>query len=1034
MTTRKYGLLGLMLGMTALAACDGKTDPADIIVNPPPTTRDTIYTLNLVPEVLNLTTGSAGTLVAVVTATFGSPSQAVTCTASNTLVTVAAAANGCTVTAGATAGTSVVRATSTVAPGASDASTVVISPASTTQPVTISIASVTQGGTNNPVNPLNTSGIVDVTLNVDIPTGRTDVNRVEVLIDNREACRQTLTATGDISVDAAELVQIICSINTAAFDSITGVPTNVNGSRTIRGRVVLNNGTEAATATTTLILNNPSFVIARTTWNTPGTTTAKVPQCTTAGTEPRSIGGPGSLWCGGDLRVSLLPVIFGAPATDNLQSATVSFSTSGVGANGTARCDSAAGQNSGMVAPEDGAAGTLEDGSARTTVVAAGFPAVNTDQNGNGFLDFPGCGPITVTKTANAANSWTVDFLTATDPDDATSGIQDVEDMAMLMVTSVSVGGQVGPACVYLNRMDVANNPLNSCGVVGGTSPANVAYSANALRVDNNAPRVIEFDVNPATCTSTTCYFNGAFSFSARTGFFQSRDYGSDTQTAAFQAGTSSTTLGTVTTGNDLPETVTSNDLIVRATVTDAVGNSRSVYPDDSGVSTVVATSSGDAQPFGIDKTRPQFVTVSTPPNTGANDGTNYTFTYIDSGVGPSGFGTTPVYVRVQRTNVGGSVSCHNPGTGAQNGGGSNGCSTNGGYVATAGTFNVGATTTNGYYAVSYFLRDAANNSTDTVTVTTLLDGGAAASVPSAGAITGPSVITGNTSTAFSSSVTDNLDLGDVQPVIQYAALMEIEEALAGVGTYNTPLTTSTTATATIANFIRSIEDGLGGAITRANAAAFLLRDVSGVVDNAQCPIPLANGGAQQGSTTGTVAGTATTPWPTRTAVPTGNCFVRLDDISNAVSAGIPTSTTSASRERSLAFTGITGFTAASSNAAGVCSDRTSTGAGQPCPTNPTTTVLTASAQGPTATLGNPFVRVNFYYRDMATNRSVLIGTSVAPTVTDDGAVPSVRTYAWSFTWNPGNLPAGAYTVEALGVHSTGMALRATVVQTLTVD
>jgi hypothetical protein len=371
-------------------------------------------------------------------------------------------------------------------------------------------------------------------------------------------------------------------------------------------------------------------------------------------------------------------------------------------------------------------------------------------------------------------------------------------------------------------------------------------------------------------------------------------------------------------------------------------------------------------------------------------------------------------------------------------GGGNSGCSAGpegNGFIRTDGTFSLGGVTDNAYWRIRYFVEDAAGNRTVQDTITTLIDTAA----PTAGAVQSPSILTGNASASFSSTVADNVELGDAQPVINYGAFMTLEEARTQIMAYGPPANAgSQTATATVTNFIRSIEDYSAGPGTpvRANLVGFLLRDVAGVVDNAACPA-VADAATQTATASGTVLGTATTPWPARTPAPNGNCFIRTDDITTAVNAGIPTSATSASRERSLSFTGLTSFTVASSNPT-VCSDRTTAipGAGGTAPGcatgSQTATVLTASATGPTATFANPFARVNFYYQDPVSTRWVLIGTSTAASVTDNAGN---RTFMWTMPWNPANFVAGAYPVRAVGVHTTGMAAATgSITQTITDD
>lgn len=1088
MTTRKFGLLGLALGMSILAACEPKSE---VIVQPPTVIDSPTVALNLVPDTATINVGpNQVTLVPIVT---GTTNQAVTFSSSNTSVATVTAAG---VVSGVAAGRAVITAVSTADPRARDASVInVIVPPPPPPAVapTINIASITQGGTQFPVNTSNVNGQVDVTVNADIPVGSNVTSLRVSLVTSAgaatEVCRQTFTGTGELEVNGQVPVQIVCSINTADFDAATGAPRFPNGSYTIRAELLNATGGVAASATSqTLTLNNTSFIALRaieSSFFAPGTTTARA--CVNSGSDPRSIGGAGTRWCGGDLTINLTPVIFGTVggtlANDRVASATVQVITSGVGVNGLSNCDNTLNMlTAGSVAPEDkqntfpaiyaanlATAGvtTLEDGSARngagyvafagTPIGAVAAAGTITDADGDGAQDFPGCPSVTVAlQDTDASNGLSVTFSAANDPDCVTTGlctgttgflaqngIKDIEDVVAIRVLSTTVGGQAGPVCI---NPDPRSNPLpngaifGGCGTgFGGGSAANVAFfPTGILRVDNFAPRVLEFDISPTGCLTAGagggCFVNGTFAFAPRAGFFQSADYGSDSQNAntTFAAGTTTTGVTTVRTGADLaPGSVTANDLYIRATVSDALGNTTNRFPAGGAScaappagsvgevcfpgATATTTTAGNQVRFGVDLQAPVIdgTLTAQPPNNGANDGTTFTIVYRDEGIGPSGFTATPVWVKVERITTAGTV-CLNAETGAFIVG-SGSCASGplgNGFIATDGTFTTPAGVM-GYYRFTYYVQDAAGNNSSQVTVLTLID----AAAPAVAGIVAPSVITGNASATFSASTTDNVDLGDVQPYTSYTTVGRfLQEPSTAIGSYGPPLETSMTATATIANFIRSLETTTAGgaptgAIDRADAISFNVRDQAGVVDANACPAVGA---------------------PNTSA---GNCTNRTDDITANVAAGIPAGTTgNGERTFGNANIGVATFTLAQNNAT-VCNS-TGTGAGQPCPTNPSTTTLTATATGPTATFATPFVRVNFYYVDPATGRAILIGTSSAPSVTDSGPVgATVRSYIYTATWNPANLAAAAYEVFAVGVHSSGMGLQSpSVVTTVAVD
>jgi hypothetical protein len=986
MTTRKFGLLGLCLGMAVLAACEETT----VL---PPAGQDTVIVLDLKPDQATLFTTAPGNTVQLTPIVTGTTNQGATYSSSNTSVATVNASGLVTAVA---PGTAVITAVSAARATARDGSTITVVRRDSVPVGTpsISIKSITTnaGGITQPVNTQNVSGQIDVTLNLDIPTG-VAIQRVETLVDNQVVCTQSFTSTGEISVDAAmDPVEIVCSINTAAFNATTGAPTFPNGPHTISARVVMPTGTISATTQQQLIFNNTSFITAAVAFLEPGTSTVKA--CATAGTNPRSIAGAGSLWCGGDVRVTLLGTNFGV-AGDALARATVNLTTSGVGVSGAGTCRT----NTGATSTNDANTDPTIADTDRPTV-----PAGATET-------FPNCGSVTASLTdTDPSNGLSVTFSASNFPTSTTNGVAGVEDIVTISVNSVTVGGQAGPVCV---NPDPARNPAGVCGTGAGFpvvgSPANQAFFPNPLRLDNLAPRVTNFDLAPNNiCNNDAtgpCFVNGAFEFRARSGFFSAVDYGVDSQNTAttFSAGAATTSLAAVTTGASLAETLTATDLFLQAQVRDGLGNVRNIYPTSA--PNVTTPDAAQALKFGVDKTAPVIDQAATdaasPPNNGANDGTTYSITFRDDpgpNAGASGFPANPAIVKIEQITPSG-TTCYSASSGAVISCSQGGTEQNG-FTRSSGTFSIPAS--EAYYRVTYFVRDAAGNTTAQVVRMTLRD----VTAPLAGGVSGPSIITGNGSATFSSQVSDNLDLGDVTASIGYGGVATLQAGPSTtIGTYGPDaFTTSATASATVTNFIRSLENGLGGAITRASTVTFQVRDVAGVVDNDACAA---------GST---------------------NCVVRTDDISAAVAGGI----TATNPETSFTATGLTSFQIASFPAT-LCNGDTAGGTqATPCPTNPASGTYTVTATEPTTPGANPFVRVNLYRvstpaTGSAIGSALLIGTAVGASVTDVGGV---RTFTWSITWTPGTSVApGPYALFAVGVDSKGQGLKsADVVTTVTVD
>ena len=139
------------------------------------------------------------------------------------------------------------------------------------QQAQVSIQKVTTVNTNTPVNFNNVTGQIDVTLNVD--PGDEVVTKVDVLIDGVSACTRSLAASEsqELRLAAAfedvQAVDVVCSINTAEFNTSTGVAKYFNGARTLSASASIA-GPPARTITSSsqpITLNNQSGFIAEVT-------------------------------------------------------------------------------------------------------------------------------------------------------------------------------------------------------------------------------------------------------------------------------------------------------------------------------------------------------------------------------------------------------------------------------------------------------------------------------------------------------------------------------------------------------------------------------------------------------------------------------------------------------------------------------------------------------------------------------------------------------------------------------------------------
>jgi hypothetical protein len=953
-------MLGLMLGATLFAAaCDDSTQPAP----PPPA-----ITLNLVPDAVTLNIGQTVTLVAVISNT---TNQAANFTSSNPAVATVNATTG--VVTAVAAGTTVITATAAADANARDASTVTVNPAAPPPPpATISIKSVTTGNLLTPVNPSNVFGQIDVTLNVEIPTGNTSVQRVETLLDGNVVCSQAFSSSGSITVeqdetDAAD--EIVCPIPTNAFATATGIPTYTNGSHSLTARLV---GTGGAILTSTpsfaLFFNNTNFV----------NVVFSGQRSANSASGPRSIAPAGSQWFGGDLTASITSVNYGA-AANAVTSLTISMTSSGQGVTGVAGC---------VVPVSSSLSNSLID------------PTISSTDGGAGAPLLPSCAPATVTKTVTATSP----LFTVVFPANANmgnGGVQNVEDVfnpGAIVVNSVTSGGGAGPTCI---------NPtpqLNPQGVGCGT------FFPSQVRVDNLAPRVTQLNI-----IRPNQYFNRAFvpshlatggaGCTAGTPCARTVDYGVDNQTASgntkFFAGTSSSTLVDVTAGfTPLPETAVATTNLFQMVTMDALTNARTVYATTVSTTTSTSATSASDQLFGIDATAPTQA-VTGPPDQSTNcpvapsdpttcaGQTGWTVAFSDTGVGPSGFNVNPVSIKLERLLSTG-TTCYD-GAGAPLAS----CPTsNNGFIADDGVVPLGAA--DGYYRLTVFVTDAAGNVSTTQTIVTLRD----YTPPVAGGIASPASIAGGAAVTFSSALTDNVELGDVLGATVYGASgYVLVDSRQSIGTYGPDaFTTTSPGTFNVAFFVKSVEttDAAGvptGTVSPASAFEYAARDVAGTRINNDFADGCPPAGAADGTTT-------------------QNCILRNVNISAAVALANPTFP---------GYPAANPFVHGAPNNPIVCTDGT-------CPTTlptpPNTTTLSATITGPAAVFNNPFGRGVFFYMQDAQGRWVPLSTTAASVSATDNTVLNIRTWSYTFVWDPANnLPNGAVNIVAVGINSSGSAL-----------
>jgi len=311
-----------------------------------------------------------------------------------------------------------------------------------------------------------------------------------------------------------------------------------------------------------------------------------------------------------------------------------------------------------------------------------------------------------------------------------------------------------------------------------------------------------------------------------------------------------------------------------------------------------------------------------------------------------------------------------------------------------------------GYYTYTGQIIDLARNTGNTITRQAVVD----RSAPRMGGIAVPSVINGGQSVSFATSAVDNLDLVSADYTLAYAT---------------TP--SGAAAPLSIRSQMQSIQNSVAFDNTLITAASFSIVVPSFIrmVATTTAGGAPQNNGVLAGSIAGRAYDGADNPSAPEVQAISGAAIVQTSPTNYAaVQAGGGT---------------LTNF--AVSNAAANVSNCPPAGcAGGAAPANATTVTLTAIAQGtesagtPAFQVANPFSAVQFYYLDTgyigASNEWILIGTAVAPSVTDN-ATQTTRTFTWTLG-TPFDPPAAMgggqlLRVIAVGVNAAGDALASAV-------
>ncbi len=387
-----------LVGLLTLA---GLTACGDKVTVPPQTTTlqgNVVHSVTVSPNSLNLKVGDKVTLAVSVDADAGVTNRTVTWTSSNTAV--ATVDNTGTVTA-VTGGTATIVAKSAQDPTVSGAAVVTVA---ATVPASVTIGQINQtvcvvGGacTSLPANLSNVQNQLDVTLNVD--PGTQTLAGVDLIMNCGGA--DTVVATQNIgSGDKAPVAEesnapVTLSFNTAAFTAATGAVAFKNGQCTIKARARTTAGTQVASTTQTLTLNNVDVVNVSTT-TTPST-----------GQNASAAGANGLVWRAGAVNVTATPVLYSG---GTIASGTVSL----VNGAGVAH-PTQYGQNGAVLTPGQTVA-TLSNITPSTGVITATFPNSTSATGGVGGASVDSLFTVvtTVSSTGNAGPAVTVPVAPAT--------------------------------------------------------------------------------------------------------------------------------------------------------------------------------------------------------------------------------------------------------------------------------------------------------------------------------------------------------------------------------------------------------------------------------------------------------------------------------------------------------------------------------------------------------------------------------------------------------------------------------------------
>jgi len=859
----------------------------------------------------------------------------------------------------------------------------------------------------------------------------------------------------------AAAAPVTLSFQTAAFNPTTGVPVLFNGNCLLSASATTAGGTQSAKISTPITLNNADGAVVSNSF-TAITNIEGTAQPTGANDQ---FGLP---WHAGSVTVTVVPVLYsnrtlaslnitlpGATgATQTITAAPFTATWSGSASSGSRVTGLTLVDATGCVAPAvPPACGNLEvNGSTPKGV----FPAVIAlDNNGNdlGIILLPG-GLNTTFRLDNTAPQAPLAFNLPGRQSPgwanptyvfATTGIGGGGGRnvgAVISGASSALGGSDGNEAGTQNFVSCGDGP-NVNPFTNTTGSVSPYVCLPQVGVSSSGNGVVGVGTGVTNGQTTFSYYAIPAATYVASGLSPSGTNGTSTSSGAC----SISGWTKVNTANDLAATTASNVYVVRVFEIDKLGNERCTdlakAPAAGALGTMINTGvagtyTANAATFGVDKVAPTVLFLE-PGNAlcpaggcvGANGSAgvgapvpSFSLSMSDDA---SGFTALPSVSKLTRLAI-------DPATAAQsltgllaNGSTLFGCPIgwNGGAGAcgttqTGGTFLVdNGSGVDGYYTLVSKTTDVARNAAPILTRSFVIDRVA----PTMGSIAVPSSVTGGASASFATSATDNLDLINYDYTLTYPSAPSGDPATANcapaaAGTCF-PIRSPNTVTG------QQINTAFSGTL-KPNASftlnvPFFIRNVATTTA----------GGAPQNNgvlpTTIAARSYDAAANPSVVTPATGSGF------SNIAAAAINTTPAvtnyTAPQPNTATFTTFT-----ETNAVANISNCPAAGcAGGAAPANATSVTLTASAvgtEGAAFQFLNPFTQIQFYYFDTVSNEFILIGSAIAPIVTDNAGL-TARTFTWTLTtaFTPPKTLGSGVTLKliAVGVNSAGDALASAV-------